>query len=289
MVVRSERTAQGYEILVKRARDAVAPGSSGLSFLGDTAAVMGWIEGQEWSVNTKKAAYIAIKSTLRDAADATLKDAEKEYEKRMLHYRDLHNEQAAKQELSAREAELFVEWPVILKATEKVRVSVSDFFEYQDWVVFCLYTMVPPVRLDYGEMRVVGSRGEVDTSGNYLITEASGWKFLLQEYKTAVKYGALLLDIPGPLEEVLREWLELNPSGWLLCDTRGQPMMEKGLANAIKRVMQRAVGKDLGVNMLRHSYVSWNRRGEPTFLEQREMAKRMCHSPGMSVLYRRLR
>lgn len=289
MVVQSPVTVTNYQIIIKRIRDAVAPGSSGLGFLRDSKAVLAWVDGQTWSVNTRKSVFIACKSTCRDSGDPELKEAESVYEKEMLRYRDLHNEQAAKQELSEREKKLFVKWPTVVRAREKLRVSVSDFQEMQDYVIYCLYTLAPPVRLDYSPMEVVGTLEEAGASKeNCLVCDPSGYKFLFRNYKTKSKYGEVVLDVKKPLEEVLREWVELNPSGWLLCDQRGVPLTEKYLGFRIMEVMKKAVGKPIGASMLRHIYISHQRRGEPSYLEQEEMAKAQMHSPRMSVLYRKI-
>ena len=289
MVVASAVTATNYQITIKRIRDAVAPGSSGLSFLAETAKISTWVEQQDWAVNTKKTVYIALKSTCRDSGDSLLSDAEAFYNKEMLRYRDEHNAFAAKQEMTERERKLFVRWPEILKAHEKLRVNVADFFDFQDYVIYCLYTLAPPVRLDYSPMRVLDSSEAPDTSGNYLLVSSDSMSFLFQSYKTANKYGAVTIPVPPKLQEVLREWLLLNPSGWLLCDKSGLPLTEKYLGKQITEVMQKAVGKPIGASMLRHIYISHQRRGEKSYLEQQEMAKAQMHSPKMSVLYRKLK
>lgn len=289
MVVRSARTAAMYNVMIKKCRDAVAPGSSGLSFFSETEKVIEWVESQNWSINTKKAAFIAFKSVLRDSQDPSLAVAEQKYSDRMLFYRDQHNEAAVQQLLSPREKDLFVTWPKIIAAREKFLKGCETFFDFQDYIIYALYTYQPPLRLDFSPMRVVATSQEAaDISGNCLVADASGYYFLLREYKTAVKYGELKLDTPPALQAVLEKWLDLNPSGWLLGAQGGEPMTETHLGQQIRNIMKKAVGKSLGINMLRHSYITYQRRGEPTLLEQQEMARRMGHSIGMSQIYRRL-
>ena len=177
MVVQSAKTSENYAIMIKRIRDAVAPGSSGLGFLAKSEEIVAWVEGQSWAVNTRKAAYIALKSTCRDAGDPELKTAEGVYNERMLFYRDEHDRFAATQVMTEREKNLFVPWPELLKAREKIRESVSDFFDFQDYVIYCLYTLAPPVRLDYSPMEVVDTLVEAQTSQhNCLCTEGRQWR-----------------------------------------------------------------------------------------------------------------
>lgn len=290
MTIASQRTAALYNIQIKKIRDAIAPGSSGLDFLSKSSEIVEWIEGQGWANNTKKVVYIALKSTLRDAGDPSLKEAEDVYTEKMLQCRDEHIKQEQQQILSEREKKLFVAWPKIRKAQEALRVSVSDMMEFQDYVMFCLYVLNPPVRLDYSPMRVVERQEEVEElSGNCLVADSvMGWKFCFREYKTANKYGTVWVDVSPALQEVLEEWLEINPSGWLLCDHTGEPMTEKYLGMRLRDVMKKAVGKPLGCNILRHSYITWQRRGEMSYLKQKEMSAAQMHSPKMSMLYRRI-
>lgn len=290
MVVQSPQTAENYAIILKKIRDAVAPGSSGLSFLAESEKILSWVEGHEqWAVNTKKGVYIALKSTCRDAGDPALKSAEEAFNERMLFYRDEANRVAAKQEMSEREKKLFVRWPKILAAREKLRVNVADFWDMQEYVIFCLYTLAPPVRLDYSPMEVVETAEEATKSkNNCLVTAGPTWKFIFRNFKTQSKYGVVTLDVPAALQEVLEEWVALNPSGWLLCDKKGEPLREKYLGIQIQDVMRKAVGKPIGVSLLRHIYISHQRRGEKSYLDQQKMAQAQMHSPGMSVLYRKI-
>lgn len=289
MVVRSEKTREAYAIVVKKLRDACAPGTSGYDFLLDTEKVLAYIDGKEYANNTKKNYFIACKSLLRDLGDPSYKPAEAVYERRMLACAEQHDKEAIEQQLSEREKKLFVSWPSIVAADEKLRSSVADFFDFQDYVIYCLYTYQPPSRVDYAEMRVVHSLKEAqDMSGNFLVSEYTGMYFVFKEYKTAYKYGTRVVPVKKNLRKVLEEWLELNPSGWLLCDQKGRPVSDKYLASMVRTVMQKAVGKPLGVNLLRHSFVTHYRRGEKTLKSQQEVANIMGHSTAMSQLYRRI-
>ena len=281
----SSKTVETYQLALKKLRDAVAPGSSGYDYLLEAEKIVAHIETQDWSVNTRKNYYIALKSTIRSLNDDRFREAAEKYTEKMLHYRDMNAETAAKQELSAREKELFVAWPDILKKREEIREAVSNLSDFQDYVIYCLYTLQPPVRVDYSPCRVIAA-GE-DWSGNSLRVGPKSMQFVLREYKTAAKYGPLTLDVPRKLEEVLREWLELQPSGWLLCDSCGEPMNEQMLSRKVRDIFKKWFGKALGVNILRHSYITYMRKGEKKLSVQEDVARRMGHSIRMSQIYRR--
>ena len=288
----AESSKKLYLRNIEKIRDGVSPGTSGLGFLENSKEVIAFIEAEPISVNSKKARYIAIVSTLKsiigDVGGTPLTAVLPNYYARMLHYRDRHNEWAAQQKLSPREEELFVEWPVIIAGGEKLSSDVSTLWDFQDYVVYCLYTMIPPLRLDFSPMQVVPSVQDVSGNHNALIWDNNP-RFYLQQYKTVSKYGKIFIDISPELKNVLSQWLEMQQSGWLLMNYGGtEPMNEQGLANRVKDVFQKATGKALGVSMLRHSFITYQRRGEMPFIESQRMAASMCHSSAMAQMYRRI-
>jgi hypothetical protein len=66
------------------------------------------------------------------------------------------------------------------------------------------------------------------------------------------------------------------------------PMPPWELGKTVTRVFKKHLGKDVGVNVLRHSYDTWRHKGEMSLKESKELALSMQHSPHMSQLYRRI-
>ena len=75
---------------------------------------------------------------------------------------------------------------------------------------------------------------------------------------------------------------------YLLLGANGLPMQAWDLGQTIIRIFEKHANKSVGVNILRHSYVSWERRHELSFKESAELARQMGHSQTMSVLYRKI-
>jgi hypothetical protein len=191
------------------------------------------------------------------------------------------------QEMDEREKALWLDWPEIERAREQAFETATDLYTYQDAIILSLYTLLPPARVDYAGMRVVDTEDEA-LEGNLLVVKPTRLELVMREYKTAHKYGTKTIVLPKPLETILRDWLELNPSGWLLCGQDGLPMTETNLSQRMRSIFTRLVGKAVGINILRHSFVSYLRRGEPTLKDQKHIANIMGHSVSMSALYRRL-
>lgn len=255
-----------------------------LEFLKRSAEVIAWIESLDRSINTKKVYYIAVVSTLKGRPDYAVVFSD--YKAKQDAYNRAVSERYETQELSERERDNFLSWPEVLEVREKVRQAAHDLMTFQDYIMLCLYTYISPVRLDFANMAIVED-GNPPGLGNYLLVKSDSMTFVLREYKTSKKYGTQQISVPKQFADILRNWLLLNPSGWLL-NSSGEPMDEAQLSQRIIGVFKKFASKSVGVSMLRHSFVSWVRRDEPTFLEQQALASAMCHSVGMSVLYRKL-
>ena len=260
--------------------------ASDIEFLKNHSAVNKYIEDMPKAFNTKKMYWIALVSTLKQLNRMDFADAFAAYKAKMDAANKKVAEEMEQQEMTEREKAIYVEWPGILEAREKARQSASCLATWQDYVILCLYTMMPPLRLDWSPVAVV--KTETECSGNCIMIEKKSITFILREYKTARKYGEQKLILPKDLEKVVREWLTLNPSGWLLVDNVGQPLSEKALQKRITDIMTRHTGKAAGVNIIRHSFVSHQRRGEKPLAEQKKLASGMLHSVAMSQLYRRI-
>ena len=283
-VYRSERTKETYERALRQLRAAVKAPEGDLQFLKDTNAIVNWVEGLEKSVNTRKVYYIAIVSRLK--GDPQFADVFPVYKKKQDEYNRAVGAAMEKQAFSPAEAEKFLAWPEVLKAREAIRLAAYDMMTYQDYVLVCLYTYLPPARLDYSPMQVVSE--DISGNTNYLLVLPTSLTLVLNSYKTAHKYGQQRTAVPPALEAILRDWLALNPSGWLFCGADGQPLSETSLSQRITSVFKKHTGKAVGVCMLRHSFVSWFRRREAPLLKMAEIARQMGHSVGMNALYRRI-
>jgi len=237
-------------------------------------------------MNSRKVFYIAIVSTLKKAE--LYPDAWLEYKAKMDELNHTVAVDSEEQTLTAKESEKFVEWPLVLKTLEDIQADVSDLASFQDYLIVSLYTLMPPVRLDYAEMKIAKAEPEKPEC-NYLIMNKNPY-FLLTQYKTAKKYGATRLPIPKNLLAIINEWLEMNDSeDFLISPNSLKPMPPWELGQTIIRVFKKHLNKDVGVNVLRHSHATWLRRNEMSLKESKELAKAMQHSVGMSQLYRRIK
>ena len=270
-------TQRAYQMSLRSVRNLV-----GATPLSDASRVIKMIEESKYSINTKKLYYNAIRKleTLTPEADAL-------YREQMGKHAEKLEAAAQEQTLNEKEKEIFVEWNTILQAREKAREDAMDVRTWLNYVILSLYTYQPPVRLDYGRMKVV-NKHPTDTTYNYLVWDISRPYFLFQEYKTQDKYKSVQVPIHKELIPILQVWLDCNLTDWFLTQENGEPYSENNMSNKIRNLMKQYTGKAAGVSQIRHSYISYMRQGEAPLKQQNEIAKQMLHSVNMSVLYRRI-
>ena len=259
-----------------------------LEFLKRHDAVIAWIDGLDRSLNTKKLYYITLVSKLKDLNSPAFSDAFKAYKAKQDAYNRKAQDILENQVMDDRERALWIDWPDVIALRERMYPTIDSLQAFQDYVILCLYTYLPPMRADFTPMVLVRDMADVPEGANALVIEPRRMTFVFQEYKTASRYGRKEIKVPKPLEVVLRTWTEMMPTECLLSNLDGSPMDPRQLSAAVIRIFERHTGRKTGINILRHSFISHLRRGETPFREQKRIADLMGHSVGMGVLYRRV-
>lgn len=251
--------------------------------------IIEWIEGQNYSANTKKLYYIALVASIMRKAEDRYGPCLEQFRAKMNAYNEAQQILYEKQEMNDKEKAKYCTWKEIVDVREKLYTFVDDFFTFQDYLILCLYTMIPPLRVDFGDMRVF-TEPPTECDGNYLLYTKNKSMFVLQEYKTAGKYGTLEIPVSKPLQKVLTYWMETFGWGceYLLYTRWGKPMNENCLGNWVRALFMKHTNKPTGVSMIRHAYVNDQRKGEQKLEKQQEIAKRMAHSLNTNMLYRRI-
>jgi hypothetical protein len=192
-----------------------------------------------------------------------------------------------KQELSPKQMEEYLTWDEILAVREKLaaivkspcplgKLNQKDRSEWRDYLVVCLYTMINPVRSDFGDMRVCRS-GDVSTGNVLVIGDMNvASHFTFREYKTAKKYGEVHINVPDDLMAVIERWFAFiggTPDFLLNVEYSGSV-----LSNYIRACFKRYTGKSTGINLLRHAYITHELSTPKTIHEKQAIAESMLHS-----------
>ncbi len=145
-----------------------------------------------------------------------------------------------------------------LDLKNKIKIKPSEFAVLQEYLVSALYTLLPPIRLDYSPMLVVKSEKDMKEGSNYLINSGRNKKkFVINEYKNVKSKGQQIITVPSKLNSILNLVLKYNDTEHLLLNNRKQPLSSNGLGKLITSVFK-PTGKQITINLLRSMFISQN-------------------------------
>lgn len=162
-------------------------------------------------------------------------------------------------------------WHNVLALKKKALETLTP----EDFLIYCLYTLAPPVRADYAEMPVVGYYGKThknDIKKNYCVMHDRNGYFIFNKYKTEKKYGQLKIPIPSELYTVIKERVNV---GELLLPSVSSPST---LSKRVMTIFTKLSGKAMGIGLLRHSYITTYLSTVQRITDKADLAMRMMHS-----------
>eukprot|EP00951_Prasinocladus_malaysianus_P002306 scaffold16340_cov25-Prasinocladus_malaysianus.AAC.1 len=94
-------------------------------------------------------------------------------------------------------------------------------------LILSLYACHPPVRQDYGNVRLCDvtrcRRRSTASRTNHILMEPEHWTLVLLKYKTDSTYGRVESRLPAEVLEVARASLEIEPRQYLFVRRDGKP------------------------------------------------------------------
>lgn len=185
-------------------------------------------------------------------------------------------ETAKNQELSEKQVANFVPYEDLLAVQQKLEAKTdkSDN-DWKDYIVASLYTLQPPVRADYGEVKVVKKRSTTRTGNELVWGQKGGDYFVFREYKTKGTYGVVEVRVSPALHDAIASWflhLGKTPSTLL-----GRVVTPNDLLGLINHAF-RSTKKVVGINLLRHAYIKHHFPQLTSIKQKEELAMKMLHS-----------
>lgn len=255
----------------------------------------------EWAFDKIRAAYPS-KATQRSMASTvralmkhsnTIQQYRQYYDK----WLELGNE-VAKQiddhylsnKMTDEEAAKWVTWDEI-QGKERDLAS-KEFASTRHLLLACYVLMDGPLRQNLGAVRLLArepseiEKKKLETT-NYLIL-SDPCTLVINVHKTAKHYGPIVRVLPADLTGIVRKNLENDPRRYLFVDKYRRPYdRARSFAAFSGRVFEDIFGKKVGVNIIRHSFVSNIDFNAKTAGELQTIAKAMGHSLQQQQLYRR--
>jgi hypothetical protein len=161
------------------------------------------------------------------------------------------------------------DWNDILALDVKANTELSK----EDYLIYSLYTVLPPVRADYCNM--LFSATPLDENTNYISTAQPKWYFVFNQYKTSKTYGQITTPIPEPIKTLLEPYL---PQG--ICK-----MSENALTKRVISIFKRLGMPGMSITLLRHSYIKEFLKTKRTIKERELVSRQMHHSTTLQERY----
>ena len=132
---------------------------------------------------------------------------------------------------------------------KKSKLSIDDLQNIQQYIILALMggIFVVPRRSEYVKVKITAIDKKID---NYIEKNS----FVFNSYKTSNFYGTQTLAIPTALMKILKKWLSVNPTDYLLFDNNYNKLNNITFNQRINRIFE---GKKVGINGLRHTYLTY--------------------------------
>ena len=243
-------------------------------FTKQSADVIKYMDAMK-TISNKKLYTSAI---LYSYGDAKPPEVYKDFIKKQF---DEQNKKDDEQKLSDKQSEKYLVWSEIMNVQKQLAdMENKNITQWREYVVVSLYTLINPIRADYGDMKVVR---KVQPAMNQLVLGDARPYFMLTDYKTAKTYGDVRIEIPDDLAEVINDWFEfLGQEPEYILD---KEYSGKTLSNYIRRVFEKYTGKPVGINLLRHARITHELSTPKSIMEKRKLASSMLHSKERSEKY----
>jgi integrase len=201
----------------------------------------------------------------------------KAYREQMLEDIEEYNKEQHKQVMNDKQSESWVDTDEIKKLLsilekevkllyKKETLSISDLQTIQNYIIICLLggVYIPPRRSkDFVDFKLKNINKATD---NYINKN----KLIFNSYKTAKTYGQQEVEIPLELVKILKKWIKVNPTDYLLFDSNKNQLSNVKLNQRLNKLFG---NKKVGVNQLRHTFLT--DKYQATIETNNEMAKDM--------------
>lgn len=161
---------------------------------------------------------------------------------------------------------------------KKKKLNINDLQEIQSYIIIALLggVFIPPRRSkDFVDFKIKN----ITENDNFL----DGKTMIFNSYKTSKTYGQQIVPIDNALLKILKKWIIINPTDFLLFDAHLNPLSSVKLNQRLNKIFS---SKKVGVNQLRHTYLT-NKFGD-TINKKNEIKETMADmgsSSGMLETY----
>ena len=141
----------------------------------------------------------------------------------------------------------------IKKINLKKELTFSQQDYIQNYVIYSLYTLQPPVRNDYGNMKVITEyKDNLDSNFNYILKNKDNtFEFIFKNYKTVSLYNENRFTANKKLTIFLQKYINYCGDGvFLFVNTKCEPYSKSSMSKKVVDIF------GAGITELRKFYLS---------------------------------
>ena len=173
-----------------------------------------------------------------------------------------------------------INWDTILNYQKDYSISEPYSFNH---LLSSLYTLIPPIRDDFSNVKLIKNNYENDTKNNFYNTKTK--QLILNKYKLSDLKGPTKIKFPDELHKIVMKSIELQPREYLITRDNNEQVdkVYNSLSSQIKNVFY-----GLTINDLRHSFASKDFKGKGIDITNvKNNSKSMLHSLPVHLNYLR--
>lgn len=242
----------------------------------DTKRVLNFINSNWSNQNTRTVNLQAISGVLKYLSG--FEEAYKIYSTSSVKNRQELTLEENKLQKTKKESDSWLDWKDLEVAGDNKALDIKTR------TIISLYTKMPPRRLSMIRYLIRGKG--TDMTYNYL----DGDKIILNNYKTFNKYGTYTIQLPKSLQTIMNEYINHYniKIGDLVFPNSNGKMYSGYISTIFKKAFERATGKAITQQTLRHIYVSHRMKEQLNLNDKIQIARELGHSLSMFERYNRL-
>jgi hypothetical protein len=172
-------------------------------------------------------------------------------------------------------------YDMTLKEIEDIR---DDLPTSLTKLLIAFYTMIPPMRADYGMVQI-SHYGEQPSTANFIYMDNKRATMFIRDFKTAKDYYEIKTDLPKPLYKLLKESLQQDQRDYLFVNRFGSPFNRSNFSSWANENLSRVFSKDFSLTLFRHIFISNLDFSKMKLSEREAIAKAMGHSLNQQLQY----
>lgn len=182
---------------------------------------------------------------------------------------------------TSKQQKAYIPWNDIIRIRDKLpNGSVGK-------LLVSMYTMIPPLRCEFGRIRIYPTIPKTLDEDNYIILDQK--KLVLNKFKTASHQDPIDEKLPKELMDQIYTSLNQEPRDYLFCTKNDTPYENVASFNTRANNLLRAIFKNeyFTTTMFRHSFLSNQPElSKENISSQRKVAQKMGHTLTTAQTYK---